>query len=45
MRIANNISAVVAQGKLRAAQSKIAKHSESLSSGFRINRSADDQQD
>ena len=42
MRIANNMSAIVAQNKLQATQRKTSTKSEKLSSGFRINRSADD---
>lgn len=42
LRIATNVSSIVAQRHLSTTTGALAKHSERLSSGFRINHAADD---
>jgi flagellin len=42
LRIATNVSSIIAQRHLSTSTNSLAKHSERLSSGFRINHAADD---
>lgn len=42
LRIATNVSSLIAQRNLSYSSQKLANHTEKISSGFRINRAADD---
>lgn len=42
LRIATNVSSIIAQRNLQTTTNRLQKHTERVSSGFRINRAADD---